>query len=45
VLARAGKGTEEILLCDIDLNRINASHAHRLFLRDRRPDVYREWFG
>jgi len=45
VLARAGRGTEEILLCDIDLDEINASHARRLFLRDRRPDVYREWFA
>lgn len=44
VIARAGKGTEEILLCDINLDDIKKSHAHTLFLPDRRPDVYRPWF-
>lgn len=43
VIARAGKGTEEILYCDIDLGEIQQSHARRLFLRDRRPEVYRQW--
>ncbi len=45
VIARAGKGTEEVLLCDINLREARTSHARRLFLRDRRPDVYRKWFG
>lgn len=43
VLARAGKGTDEILFCDIDLDRIQQSHAKRLFLNDRRPDMYESW--
>ncbi len=45
VLTRAGKGHEEILVCDIDLEQVQSSHARRLFLRDRRPEVYRKWFG
>jgi predicted amidohydrolase len=43
VLARAGQGNEEILLCDIDLARVADSHARRLFFRDRRPELYGEW--
>jgi len=44
VIARAGLGTEEILFCDIDLNKCKNSHAKRLFMRDRRPELYSEWF-
>ncbi|MBI2408590.1 MAG: carbon-nitrogen hydrolase family protein [Gemmatimonadetes bacterium] len=43
VIARAGAGTDEILYCDIDLGAIDQSHAKRLFLRDRRPELYGEW--
>jgi len=43
VVARAGRGTEETLLCDIDLTEAERSHARRLFLRDRRPEVYGGW--
>ncbi len=43
VIARAGRGTDEILFCPIDLNQIHQSHARQLFLRDRRPDVYESW--
>lgn len=45
VLARAGTGTEEILLCDLDLARVSESHARKLFLRDRRPELYEGWLG
>jgi len=45
VIARAGEGTEEILYCDIDLDRCGDSHAKRLFLRDRRPELYSEWLS
>ena len=45
VVARAGRGTEEILGADVDLARTTASHARRLFLRDRRPELYRRWFA
>lgn len=43
VIVRAGKGTEEILLCDLDLGLLEGSNARRLFLRDRRPELYGEW--
>jgi len=43
VIARAGKGTEEILLCDIDLEMVRRSHARTRFLPDRRPELYDSW--
>jgi N-carbamoylputrescine amidase len=43
VIARAGKKTEEILYCDLDLKLVDESHARRLFLRDRRPELYADW--
>jgi predicted amidohydrolase len=45
VLARAGEGTDEILYCDVDLAQCAGSHARKLFLRDRRPELYAEWLG
>jgi len=43
VVARAGRETEEILHCDLDLDMVENSHARRLFLRDRRPELYGQW--
>ena len=43
VVARAGEGTEETLLCDLDLSDVERSHARRLFMRDRRPELYGDW--
>jgi N-carbamoylputrescine amidase len=43
VIAQAGMKSEEILLCDIDLRQIGESHAQKLFLRDRRPELYVKW--
>ena len=45
VIARAGEGTEEILYCEVDLKAVKNSNAARLFLRDRRPELYQEWFS
>ena len=45
VVARAGKGTEGILVCDLDLAKVPNSHARRLFLPDRRPELYPPWLG
>jgi len=45
VIAQAAEGSEEVLLCDLDLQQVPASHARRLFLRDRRPELYAEWLG
>ncbi|MEO7274471.1 MAG: nitrilase-related carbon-nitrogen hydrolase [Vicinamibacterales bacterium] len=45
VIARAGRLTTAILQADLDLAEARASHARRLFLRDRRPDLYPRWLG
>ncbi len=45
VIARAGRGTQEILVSDLDLDLVAGSHARRLFLRDRRPELYGEWLS
>jgi N-carbamoylputrescine amidase len=43
VIARAATLEEEILSAEIDLSEAARSHARRLFLRDRRPDLYASW--
>ncbi len=43
VIARAQQGTDEILICEVDLQNNASSHARRLFLRDRRPELYSDW--
>ncbi|HSR50829.1 MAG TPA: nitrilase-related carbon-nitrogen hydrolase [Acidobacteriota bacterium] len=40
LLAQAPKGRDHILLCDLDLSKVETSHARRHFLKDRRPDIY-----
>jgi len=45
VIARADKGTDEILFCGIDLSLVPRSHARRLFFPDRRPSLYGAWFA
>ena len=40
VTARAASAADDLLLTDIDLERSHSSHARRLFLRDRRPQLY-----
>jgi len=45
VIARAGRGTDEILICDVDLARAASSHARRLFLPDRRHELYDSWLA
>jgi predicted amidohydrolase len=44
VVARAPQGEESILYADLDLTEVGESHAQKLFLRDRRPELYAEWF-
>ncbi len=43
VTERAGTGEETILFAEIDRDRAVRSHARRLFLRDRRPELYPRW--
>ena len=43
VVARAPRLEDFVLTADIDLSDAAASHARRLFLRHRRPELYAEW--
>jgi N-carbamoylputrescine amidase len=43
VRARAPRGEETILIADIELSEAAGSQARRLLLRQRRPDLYRDW--
>jgi N-carbamoylputrescine amidase len=45
VVARAPGGEEHVLMADVDLTVAGRSHARRLFLRDRRPDLYAQWLA
>lgn len=45
VTARAPKGEEGLLLADVDLAITQESHARRLFLPDRRPELYSRWLS
>ncbi len=44
VIARAAAGEDAVLFADVDLARNAASNARRLFMRDRRPELYATWF-
>lgn len=43
VIARAPALSETVLHAECDLAAVEESHARRLFLRDRRPDLYADW--
>jgi N-carbamoylputrescine amidase len=43
VIARGPQGEECIVYADVDLAEASQSHARRLFLRDRRPELYGPW--
>lgn len=45
VIARAPKGASALLVADLDRAAIADSHARRLFLRDRRPELYPGWLS
>ncbi len=45
VVARAPQGEDHILFADIDLAEAAESHARKLFLRDRRPQLYADWLA
>ncbi len=45
VPARALQGVETILYAEIELERTESSHARKLFLRDRRPELYAGWLA
>lgn len=43
VVARAAAMEEAILYADVDLATTSSSHARRLFLKHRRPELYADW--
>lgn len=43
VVARAPKGRDAILYAEVDLATAAGSHARKLFLRHRRPELYGAW--
>jgi beta-ureidopropionase len=43
VLARGRRLEEDLVLADLDLAACDQAPARTLFLKDRRPEVYREW--
>ncbi len=45
VVARAPSQEESILHADLDLAEVESSHARKLFLRDRRPELYGAWLA
>ncbi len=45
VSASAKELEETILFADVELSAVNESHARKLFLRDRRPELYGSWLG
>jgi len=45
VIARSPAGVDDCLLVDLDLAQVEHSHARRLFLPDRRPELYGKWLG
>ena len=45
IIAQANQEKEDILYCNIDLNEVDDSHAQKLFLKDRRPELYAEWLS
>ena len=45
ILARAAKGSDDILYADVDLKTTARSHARELFLKHRRPGLYAEWLS
>ena len=45
VLDRAGQGTNETLVVELDLAAVEKSDARRLFLKHRRPELYSDWLA
>ncbi|HEX9792524.1 MAG TPA: nitrilase-related carbon-nitrogen hydrolase [Planctomycetota bacterium] len=45
VVARAPRGEDAVLFAGFEAEQARNSHARRLFLRDRRPQLYGAWFG
>jgi len=44
ILTQGARLEDDLVIVDLDLGQCAQSHARQLFLRDRRPELYREWF-
>jgi predicted amidohydrolase len=45
VIARAARMEEALLVTEVDLTAVPLSHARRLFMQHRRPELYAAWVG
>lgn len=45
VVARGPRGEDHVLVAEVDFDAVGRSHARRLFLPDRRPELYAEWLA
>lgn len=45
MIARAPELRSHLLVADLDLDQVAGSSARRLFLPDRRPELYPGWIG
>jgi N-carbamoylputrescine amidase len=45
VRAQAPRGKDAVLIADVDLTEAEKSHGRRILMKDRRPDLYREWLN
>lgn len=45
ILARGRSLEEDLVVADLDLGQVATSTARRLFMKHRRPDLYRRWDG
>ena len=45
VVARAAQGRDELLYADLNFVQNEQSHARRLFMKHRRPELYADWLG
>ena len=44
MIAKAPRLEDSILITDIELGQVRSSHADRLFMQHRRPELYAQWF-
>ena len=45
VISRAPAGEDTVLVTDLEIGENMSSHARRLFMQHRRPELYPAWFG
>ena len=45
VISRAPAGEDTVLMTDLEIGENTSSHARRLFMQHRRPELYPAWFG